>query len=83
MNIDVVTIIISCVSLIVALYMSVRRYKLQQEQLELQTHEFDEKFKLKLHIKDECFLTSHRLEPEKINYFTEHPDEIEFEYRAN
>lgn len=66
MHLDIVAISVSFVSFIAALFAlktSFRRYELQQDQFGLQKKEFDEKFKLQLHIKGEHFLTSHRLEP--------------------
>ena len=82
---DITAIIMSLLSFGVALFalkISARKYDLQLEHNEIQKKEFEEKYKIQLHIKDEQFLTSHTFGLNKPKYYVEHPENIEFEYRA-
>lgn len=65
-----------------AFSVAVRRYRLQVEALELQKKEAHEKYRPRLQIADEQFLTSHTMGPNEPAYYVTHPEEIEFEYRA-
>lgn len=85
MTIEAAAFWISVISLVVAFSafsLSIRRYRLQIQTLELQKKEADEKYKSRLQIGDEQFLTSHTLGPKEPAYYAAHPEEIEFEYRA-
>ena len=85
MTIEVAAFWISVISLAVAFSafsLSIRRYRLQIQALELQKREADEKYKARLQIADEQFLTSHSLGLKEPAYYAAHPEEIEFEYRA-
>jgi hypothetical protein len=82
---DIAALAFSIVSICMAAFalkISIRRYELQQEQFDIQKKEFEDKFKVRLEIKDEHLLTSHQLEPEKGTYFRDNPEDFEFEYHA-
>ena len=83
---DYIAIIISILSFVAALLalkISIQRYDLQVEQHELQLKEYSKKNRIQLHIIDEQFISSHTFGPEQPEYYSKHPDEIEFEYRAS
>lgn len=85
MTIEQAAFAISVLSLLVAVSafsLSIHRYRLQVQAFELQRKETDEKYKSRLQVVDEQFLTSHTLGPNEPPYYVEHPEEIEFEYKA-